>query len=86
MVTEKAENNHPTQLNYGWVCPKCGRVYSPYASMCSYCTGYNISVGRIWNTNESELEIRTEGMSSLLRQASEELKKTMNPKNTSDIL
>jgi len=21
----------------GWVCPKCGRVYSPTTSMCSYC-------------------------------------------------
>ena len=21
----------------GWVCPKCGRVYSPFTSMCSYC-------------------------------------------------
>ena len=21
----------------GWVCPKCGRVYSPTTSICSYC-------------------------------------------------
>ena len=24
-------------LNYGWVCPKCGRVYVPNQEMCLYC-------------------------------------------------
>ncbi len=22
---------------YGWICPKCGRVYSPFTHMCLYC-------------------------------------------------
>lgn len=21
----------------GWICPKCGRVFSPYTPMCLYC-------------------------------------------------
>lgn len=21
----------------GWICPKCGRVFSPYTMMCPYC-------------------------------------------------
>jgi RNA polymerase subunit RPABC4/transcription elongation factor Spt4 len=23
----------------GWICPKCGRVFSPFTSMCPYCKG-----------------------------------------------
>ena len=26
-------------LNYGWICPKCGRVYSPSTSQCFHCGG-----------------------------------------------
>lgn len=26
-------------LNYGWICPKCGRVYSPSTNQCFYCGG-----------------------------------------------
>ena len=21
----------------GWICPKCGRVFSPFTMMCPYC-------------------------------------------------
>ena len=24
-------------INYGWVCPKCGRVFAPNQEMCLYC-------------------------------------------------
>lgn len=33
----------PDDLNphkeYGWICPKCGRVYSPSTNQCPYCGG-----------------------------------------------
>jgi len=41
------ENNNFTQQ--GWECPKCGRVYSPYTSMCSYCGGEAVT----YTTNTS---------------------------------
>ena len=28
----------------GWICPKCGRVYSPSTSMCWYCGGNTTTV------------------------------------------
>ena len=28
---------------YGWRCPVCGRVYSPYTSMCAYCGNNNMN-------------------------------------------
>lgn len=30
-------------INYGWVCPKCGRVYAPNQEMCLYCNGETAS-------------------------------------------
>ena len=30
-------------MNYGWVCPKCGRVYAPNQAMCLYCGEGSIS-------------------------------------------
>lgn len=32
--------------NYGWICPKCGRVFGPSQLECSYCNaGYHLTVG-----------------------------------------
>lgn len=40
--TPKKENNGGGLM--GWVCPKCGRCYSPFTSMCPYCNN-----GLDWN-------------------------------------
>ena len=38
---DKVEINSPITvepINYGWVCPRCGRVNAPWVSQCN-CTG-----------------------------------------------
>ena len=29
--------NIKINMNNGWVCPKCGRVYAPYIPECMFC-------------------------------------------------
>lgn len=36
--TTTAESTEPTAM-YGWVCPTCKRVFSPFITMCPYCGG-----------------------------------------------
>jgi RNA polymerase subunit RPABC4/transcription elongation factor Spt4 len=31
------ENFSGTFGQTGWICPKCGRVFSPFTTMCPYC-------------------------------------------------
>jgi rubrerythrin len=28
----------PQQLNYGWICPKCGRCLAPHIDSCPHCS------------------------------------------------
>lgn len=41
---EMARNEKKSKVGLqGWVCPKCGRVYSPFHDMCNYCMNQNYS-------------------------------------------
>ena len=46
----------------GWICPKCGRVYSPFTQMCLYCKLNNTTtvpnLGNRTNNIVSEKELR----------------------------
>lgn len=44
-------------LNYGWVCPKCGSVYSPTTPMCQYCYRSGNAYDYAPKTNVPEREI-----------------------------
>ena len=39
-LTYQPQPESPNPLKeYGWICPKCGRVYSPSTSQCLFCGG-----------------------------------------------
>lgn len=39
----KPADNIPIPVQYGWICPKCGRVYSPTVSTCTCCRNFDLS-------------------------------------------
>lgn len=40
LIEAGKQSNH---VMYGWKCPVCGRVYSPFTSMCAYCGNNNMN-------------------------------------------
>ena len=42
MMNDTQTSTNPT-IMYGWVCPKCGNVWSPFTSQCSNCATSTIS-------------------------------------------
>ena len=41
MMTDNYTINDFPDMPRGWICPKCGRVYSPSTSTCFNCVGNN---------------------------------------------
>lgn len=48
----KPADNIPASAIYGWICPKCGRVYSPTVPTCMSCR--NLEIGRVTCADQSE--------------------------------
>ena len=48
-----------TGYNYGWICPKCGRVYGPYINeCCAYNMGKSYYEPTVtFTTTSSEVNI-----------------------------
>lgn len=37
----------PTKNNYGWICPKCGKVLAPHLDSCKYCSSNSTTTTNI---------------------------------------
>lgn len=46
----------------GWICPKCGRVFSPYTMMCPYCKKEEMSNSTNNIPPSDNIPISTEGI------------------------
>ena len=42
VTATSSDYNFPVSREYGWICPKCGRVYSPLTPTCLYCGNNNV--------------------------------------------
>lgn len=49
--TSPASGKEPAGGLYGWICPKCGAVMSPFQDYCVKCTNWSIDC--TWNTGTS---------------------------------
>ena len=47
--------NYKWMAPRGWVCPKCGRVYSPNTPMCFYCSNNEQPTVTTTTTNPTNL-------------------------------
>lgn len=48
----KPADNIPASAIYGWICPKCGRIYSPTVPTCMNCR--NLEIGHVTCADQSE--------------------------------
>lgn len=48
----KPADNIPASALYGWICPKCGRVYSPTVPTCMSCR--NLEISHVTCADQSE--------------------------------
>lgn len=45
--------------DYGWVCPKCGRIYAPTHKQCFYCSNDS-------DDSETKEQVETEDKTEII--------------------
>lgn len=50
---EAEKKEQQSSMQQGWICPKCGRVYSPAVKMCNFC--YNRDIANASNVYQSSM-------------------------------